>query len=828
LEVNMVNSRFKITGPLDYAQDRDVYVERPELDDIYREIRRPYVENYVALLGSRQTGKTTLLYRIYRELKREGDPVAFLDLSSYRVESMSQSYAHAALKIWEELRDMLTAPGKLRALATVVNGPIRFREFMLELARQCSGTRIVILLDEVGSFVSNMGFFETLRSISSSGVHDSEQAFKKYLFVFAGSVDLHDLTTGQNSPLANVCKPIYLSDFDLTGTQSLVNNLNQVASLEFNVAPYIHHHARGHPYLTQRICALIEESLPRRSKGRKARRKITTRAVDRAIDRMHEGDENLRYVTLQLGSYPQARDLLRRMITEGLIVPFSIIDPRVARLFVIGVVRRDIATEVVRGIVRERSRCTVRNPIYEDALRQYFETLPLPQLAESWETHAYVGEAATEEIKVERSPAEPGRAVSRSPLPPVTVPRDYLDFSLHIYPSPTRGDPFPITVDSWSGTGNGQMVLDPRSLALQAIVQRLERDQIGREDLFNLGAMLWQAIFASPEIGRRYVACQAEAGTQKGIRLKLNIESPDLMGLPWEYLYDPESQTFPGLSPRTPITRYTNPGQQEPPPLTFDPPLRILLVSASPTGHDQLDVEAERTQIIQAMARLQQTGKAVVETLARATVRRLQMMLRRPFHVLHYIGHGVYDEETGSGMLALEDESGEQHAISAAQLQYLLRDTTVRLAVLNACMTAHGAAGRGIAGELMRAGLSATLAMQFAIEETSATTFAGEFYRTLADGWPVDAAVAEGRKAVMFATDLHQMDWGIPALFMRTRDGVLFRRQAYRGGIIRRTDDEQDEADRSGNERGGRSGAEPVHPSGDENGDQPGIGGDGS
>ena len=142
-----------------------------------------------------------------------------------------------------------------------------------------------------------------------------------------------------------------------------------------------------------------------------------------------------------------------------------------------------------------------------------------------------------------------------------------------------------------------------------------------------------------------------------------------------------------------------------------------------------------------------------------------------------HAGEGEGDGES-QGMPGREDahEDGDTHAISAAQLQYLLRDTTVRLTVLNACMTARGAAGRSIAGELMRAGLSATLAMQFAISETSATIFAGEFYRTLADGWPVDAAVAEGRKAVMFATDLHAMDWGVPALFMRTHDGVLFRR----------------------------------------------------
>ena len=98
---------FKTTGPLDFDQDRAIYVERPERQDIFREIRRPYVESYVALLASRQMGKTTLLYRVYRELKRAGDPVAFVDLSAYQMDSVSQSYAHAALKIWEELSDML-------------------------------------------------------------------------------------------------------------------------------------------------------------------------------------------------------------------------------------------------------------------------------------------------------------------------------------------------------------------------------------------------------------------------------------------------------------------------------------------------------------------------------------------------------------------------------------------------------------------------------------------------------------------------------------------------------------------------------------------------
>ena len=213
-----------------------------------------------------------------------------------------------------------------------------------------------------------MGFFETLRSISSSGVHDSEQAFKKYLFVFSGAVDLHDLTTGRNSPLANVCKPVYLSDFDLLGTEYLVSNLGQVAPAAQGLAARIHEMARGHPYLTQRICSLIEASQAQRPRDE---RHIALEDVDHALEEMYQDDENLRYVSRQLERHAQAGELLRQIMLEGLTVPFSIIDSRVARLFVIGAIRRESWVETVDNNKRKRTRCAIRNPIYEHALKHY-------------------------------------------------------------------------------------------------------------------------------------------------------------------------------------------------------------------------------------------------------------------------------------------------------------------------------------------------------------------------------------------------------------------------------------------------------------------------
>jgi hypothetical protein len=726
-----VEALFKTTGPLDFDQDRAIYVERPERHEIYQEIRRPYVENYVALLGSRQMGKTTLLYHIYRELRHAGDPAAFLDLSAYRVDGVSQSYAHAALRICQELADWLVTPARLRVAAGAVDGPIRFREFLLDLAHRCRGTRIVILLDEVGSFISHMGFFETLRSISSSGVHDSERAFKKYLFVFAGAVDLHDLTSGRNSPLANVCKSVYLKDFDLLGTEYLVSNLSQVAPVRPGLAEYIHRHAGGHPYLTQRICALIEAD----QRGRRsAERQIAQADVDRALDLLYEDDENLRYVTLQLERHEQAALLLRQILIEERTVPFSLIDSRVARLFVIGAIRRQKNKAQSADTLPQRAQCAIRNRIYERALQQYLTGLT-PET--SSEQHA-------------RSPAIDAE--------------HYVDLTIRV-----RGQdaPFLVTVEANHSSVSGDVTLALESLDFCECVERVVQGQAQEGDLIALGTMLWRGI---PSLAAQYAACRREAGDHKGVRIRLHLPPKALAALPWECLYDPERQHFPALSPWTPLARcIASPQPASVPPL-FDLPLRILVVCAAPA--DGPVVEALRA------LDAQRTGQ--IQVLQHATVGSLQAALHRPYQVLHYIGPGGWRANGREGTLMLEADGGEAHPISGAQLAYLIRDTSVRLAVLDVRGENGIAAGPHLGRALVEAGLPAVLAMQFAISETSATILIDEFYRALADGWPVDAAVAEARKGVMAATDLAAVDWSSPALLMHSTENVRSRQRSGR------------------------------------------------
>jgi nucleoid-associated protein YgaU len=78
----------------------------------------------------------------------------------------------------------------------------------------------------------------------------------------------------------------------------------------------------------------------------------------------------------------------------------------------------------------------------------------------------------------------------------------------------------------------------------------------------------------------------------------------------------------------------------------------------------------------------------------------------------------------------------------------------------------------GIAQTLIRRGVPAVIAMQFAVPDKAAIALARHFYRYLAAGQPVDAALTSAR-AFLYARGF-EVEWGAPALHMRAPDGRLF------------------------------------------------------
>ena len=69
-----------------------------------------------------------------------------------------------------------------------------------------------------------------------------------------------------------------------------------------------------------------------------------------------------------------------------------------------------------------------------------------------------------------------------------------------------------------------------------------------------------------------YRECQREADHQgKGMRLRLQVQSPFLATLPWEFLHDARKRDYVCLDPNTPLVRYAELAHTAPPLLVTPP-----------------------------------------------------------------------------------------------------------------------------------------------------------------------------------------------------------------------------------------------------------------
>jgi hypothetical protein len=96
--------------------------------------------------------------------------------------------------------------------------------------------------------------------------------------------------------------------------------------------------------------------------------------------------------------------------------------------------------------------------------------------------------------------------------------------------------------------------------------------------------------------------------------------------------------------------------------------------------------------------------------------------------------------------------------------------------VLNSCQS--GATGTsdlfaGTAATLVRSGINAVVAMQFAVSDYAALAFAKSFYLALASGRRIDEAVRSGRIGILGITR-DTLEWITPVLYLGSSDTRLF------------------------------------------------------
>jgi hypothetical protein len=336
------------------------------------------------------------------------------------------------------------------------------------------------------------------------------------------------------------------------------------------------------------------------------------------------------------------------------------------------------------------------------------------------------------------------------------------------------------------GTVTGRFERPMSDEALENFILKMPRARSVRsfqstqmEKARELGRELFESLMAD-DVGDLYHGARRVADSKgRGLRISLSMTgAPDLLEIPWEFLYDPGDAYFLSQSIFTPVVRSLDlKSPPAPPKVTL--PLQVLALVSAPGGYVELDAGRERANLERALAPLIENGAVRLEWLETATLAELDRRIasRDELHVIHYIGHGAYDEEgTKNGVLMLEDANGMPHKVTGEELGGLMRDErSLRLVVLNSCegaRTSHVDPFSGVASALLRCGLPAVVGMQAEITDDAAVVFSDRLYTALAEGYPIDASLAQARRAIFAAG--HDVEFGTPVLFMRVSDGRIF------------------------------------------------------
>ncbi|WP_318207325.1 CHAT domain-containing protein [Streptomyces sp. SJL17-1] len=294
-----------------------------------------------------------------------------------------------------------------------------------------------------------------------------------------------------------------------------------------------------------------------------------------------------------------------------------------------------------------------------------------------------------------------------------------------------------------------------------------------------IGDELFEALFPG-EVGGLYADRRQRAAARgENLRMLLRMEAPELTTLPWELIH---SQDFGFLCLEDEVVRCVDLPRRPlgPPPTHL--PVSVTGIVSVPPWETALSAAKEGDNLRRSLKPLTVRKFAQLRWIKAVDWTTLMNEFTAESggcHVLHYVGHGEYDSERGTGALIFGDMLGRKKLIGGEAMGRAIQQAPLQpqLVVLNGCETGKGSHDElfsSVAAALLQF-VPAVVAMQFAVTDAAAVTFSRYFYQALVGlGRPVDLAVHQGRVA-MLLQDEDSLEWATPVLYVRDdRDIRLF------------------------------------------------------
>lgn len=336
-----------------------------------------------------------------------------------------------------------------------------------------------------------------------------------------------------------------------------------------------------------------------------------------------------------------------------------------------------------------------------------------------------------------------------------------------------------------------------------------------QDDLRRWGEELFRQVFKTD---RKALWHYEEAARDlHSLRVEILADAPDAWTVPWELLFDPN---LGWLAPQ--VRSFARlPTVQREPEIPFLPvpgdPLRVLYVVGRPAGSLEIPFHSVARPLLQTAGEVE--DRLRIDVLRPPTFERLARVLSdaveagRPYHVLHFDGHGVFTDSPqdfageldpgfaqegdrvtrrawtkrrggARGYLIFEDlEGGEsRRLVDGVLIANLMARTRTPLLVLHACQSATArtealermaadptvpgrcpasAAGeapddhdqdlalQALAAEVMRSSPRAALALPWTLPPATASRLLAGLYTRIAEGAPVSEAAGAVRAELL-------------------------------------------------------------------------------
>jgi hypothetical protein len=303
-------------------------------------------------------------------------------------------------------------------------------------------------------------------------------------------------------------------------------------------------------------------------------------------------------------------------------------------------------------------------------------------------------------------------------------------------------------MESSSGAGRTDATLVRHLGELQFVVERpgeFASDPVTLPAPAALGDLAALETWRRSVLDRIFQGRETSAGIAIPVDLRIVANDPAVLAWPWEALSETGRITR-GLSAVTPIL-----------PLAENlPGNRINVLCLIPRPFEDEDVEYG----LLARALSEWAGSDAqpidLDVLRPPTLAALDEWLSANpghYHIVHFDGHGEYNEEARDSILVFENTGSGEHLVSAADFAALMARHRTPVVMMNASPSEHVDPRPEIfvaftAAALLRAGVRNVVGLGHALGADSAKAFATAFYRQLCQSGDVAEATREGREAL--------------------------------------------------------------------------------